>query len=161
MRLVVMMMLGVCLQVSSNAQDGAVSPGASRPPAPARATGELTDAEKRFQGLWRLHAFGSDKDTGRLRIDERAFRADGDNGWYEGYVSIRPDTSPAQIDFTIEQCACKFEGMTSTGIYYEDGGDIVFAGPAPGDPRPETFAGLDYLLRMRSLDPTTGGDAPR
>jgi hypothetical protein len=83
-----------------------------------------------------------------LRIDDRDFSADTVHGSYTGHVSIRSDTSPAQIDFTIEDCACKFEGMTSAGIYYEDDGTIVFASPAPGEPRPEAFAGLDEAKIM-------------
>ena len=75
-----------------------------------------------------------------------------------GYVSIRSDTSPAQIDFTIEDCECKYKGMTSTGIYYEDDDSIVFAGPAPGDPRPKAFNRPNELWRMRPLDPATEGN---
>ncbi len=94
-----------------------------------------------------------------MRIDDRDFRADGVHGRYVGYVSIRSDTFPAQIDFTIEDCECRFEGMTSTGIYYEDDGTIVLAGPAPGDPRPKAFTRLNEMWRLRPLDPATEGDA--
>ena len=135
-------------------------PSVAEPPSPpVKATGELTEGERRFQGLWRMHHFESDAVMGTLRIDDRDFHADGVNGRYEGYVSIHSDASPARIDFTIEDCGCKFEGMTSTGIYYEDNDTLVFAGPAPGDARPDAFAGLDYLLRLRPLDVTTEGES--
>jgi hypothetical protein len=142
MHLVVVMMLGICM-----------------PSAPAKATGELTDGERLFQGVWQLKSDGSDRPTGMLRIDDRDFRADSIHGQYAGYVSIRSDTSPAQVDFTIEDCGCKFEGMTSTGIYYEDEDGIVFAARAPGEPRPEAFTGLDVTRVMleRATRPVEGG----
>ena len=193
MRLVVVMMLGIgvpliatgCAEgddvagpvhdgtVSSLAQDGAeaeaeaadlASEGESPPPAPAKATGELTDDERLFQGVWQLSSPESDFRTGMLRIDDRDFRADTVHGSYVGYVSIRSDTSPAQIDFTIERCECKFDGMTSTAIYYEDDGSIVFAAPAPGEPRPKAFTGLDVTKVMleRATRPLEGdGEKPR
>jgi hypothetical protein len=152
--------------VSSHTQDraeveaaDAASEGASPPPAPAKATGELTDGERLFQGVWRLNQYGPDSRLGTLRIDNRDFHADGVHGRYVGYVSIRSDTSPAQVDFTIEDCECNYKGMTSTGIYYqEDAGAIVFAGPAPGEPRPKAFTEPNEMWRMRPLDPATEGD---
>jgi hypothetical protein len=188
MHLVVVMMLGICVPSnatgfaevddvagpvragtdSSHTQDGAeaeaadaASKGASPPAAPAKAPGELTDGERLFQGVWQLNGYESDTRTGTLRIDDRDFRADGVHGWYVGYVSIRSDTSPAQVDFTIEDCECKFKGMTSTGIYFEDDGTIIFAAPAPGGPRPKAFTRLDEMLRLRSLDPATEGDGEK
>jgi hypothetical protein len=191
MHLVVVMMLGICVPsiatgfaevddvaepvragtVSSHTQDGAeaeaadaASKGASPPPAPAKATGELTDGERLFQGVWQLHSYESDIRTGTLRIDDRDFRADTVHGSYVGYVSIRSDKSPAQVDFTIEGCECKFDGMTSTAIYYEDDGTIVFAAPAPGEPRPKAFTGLDVTRVMleRATRPVEGdGEKPR
>jgi hypothetical protein len=114
-----------------------------------------------WEGVWQLNGYESDKRTGTLRIDDRDFRADGIHGWYVGYVSIRSDTSPAQVDFAIEDCECKFKGMTSTGIYYEDDGTIVFAAPTPGEPRPKAFTRLDEMLRLRPLDPATEGDGEK
>ncbi len=149
MHLVVVMMLGICVP--------SIAP-------PARATGGLTDGERLFQGVWQLNSYGSDSPTGTLRIEDRDFRADGVHGRYTGYVSIRSDTSPAQINFTIENCECKFDGMTSTAIYYEDDGTIVFAAPAPGEPRPKAFTGLDVTRVMleRATRPVEGdGEEPR
>ena len=184
MHLVVVMLLGICVPsnatgfaeiddvaepvragtVSSYAQDGAEAEAASPPPAPVKTSGELTDGERLFQGIWQLNSHGSDTPTGTLRIDDRDFRADSIHGRYSGYVSIRSDTSPAQVDFTIEDCDCKFEGMTSTAIYYEDDGTIVFAAPAPGEPRPKAFTGLDETRVMleRATRPVEGdGEKPR
>jgi uncharacterized protein (TIGR03067 family) len=116
--------------------------------APAKATGDLSDAERLFQGAGRLKSDGSAMTTGTLSIDGRDFSADTIHGQFAGYVSIRSDTSPAQIDFTIQGCECKFDGMASTGIYRMDGDTIVFATTAPGEPRPKAFTGLDETKVM-------------
>jgi hypothetical protein len=168
-QLVVVMMLGICVPsiATGFAQiDEAASKAASSPPAPmpAKATGELTDGERLFQGAWELKSDGSAMSTGTLRIDGRDFSAETIHGSYTGYVSIRSDTTPAQVDFTIENCECKFDEMTSMGIYYEDDGTIVFATPAPGEPRLEAFTGLDVTKVMlvratRSFE--SGGEMPR
>ena len=168
MHLVVVMMLGILVPSIATGfaevddtepvRAGTVS---SPPPAPAKATGELTDGERLFQGVWQLNEYGPDTRLGTLRIDNRDFHADGVHGRYVGYVSIRSDTSPAQVDFTIEDCECKFKGMTSTGIYHEDDGTIVFAGPAPGDPRPKAFTRPNEMWRVHPLDPATEGDGEK
>ena len=135
--------------------------GASPAPTPAKATGELTNGERLFQGVWDYSGSESAFGPGTLRIDGRDFDADVIHGQYTGYVSIRSDTDPAQIDFTIQGCECKFNGMTSRGIYYEDDGTIVFATRAPGEPRPQTFSGLEKarheIVRLRRQDPATDG----
>lgn len=151
--------------VSSHTQGGAeaeeadAASRAASSPSPAKATGELTDGERLFQGVWQLTSYESGIRTGTLRIDDRDFHADTVHGSYAGYVSIRSDPSPAQVDFTIEGCKCKFDGMTSAGIYYEDDGSVVFAVPAPGEPRPEAFTGLDETRVMleRATRPVEGG----
>ena len=71
------------------------------------------------------------------------------HGRYAGSVSIRSDTSPAQIDFTIEDCECKFKGKTSTGIYREEAGALLLASPEPGDRRPEAFTKRNELIWLR------------
>jgi hypothetical protein len=139
---------------------GAVIHGLESDPA----TGGLTEAEKRFQGDWKLSSHGSGFATGTLRIDDREFRADTVHGSYVGRVSIRADTAPAQLDFTIEDCGCKFDGMTSAAIWREeDDGTIVFAAPAPGEPRPQAFAGLDETKFMiqRATRPVEGDGETR
>lgn len=133
----------------------------SPPPAPPRATGELTAAEKLFQGSWQSYLYESGKRSWKMRFQGRGFHADGGGGpdeFYAGYVSIRPGTSPAQIDFTIEECDCDYEGSTSRGIYYEDGESIVLAAPPPGTPRAASFEQEDQMLRLRRPEPTDGSE---
>ena len=161
MHLVVVMMLGICVPSIAT---GFAEVDDVASPAPAKATGELTDGERLFQGAWQLHSYESDISTGTLRIDDRDFHADTVHGSYVGYVSIRSDTFPAQVDFTIECYECKFDGMTSAAIYYEDDGTIVFAAPAPGEPRPKAFTGLDLTRVMleRAIRSVEGdGEKPR
>jgi hypothetical protein len=152
---IVVLLLGVTVSsiatgfgLSAGAAESATPRGTSPPPAATRAAGELTDGELLFQGMWQLTNPGSGFLTGALRIDGHDFCAETVHGSYVGYVSIRSDTSPAQVDFTIQDCECKFDGMTSAGIYYEDDGAIVFVAPAPGAPRPEGFEGLDETKVM-------------
>ena len=152
MHLVVAMMLGVCMP--SGAAGLAEVDEAAR---------ELTAGERLFQGVWQLHSHESGKSSGTLRIDDRDFRADTVHGSYVGTVTIRSETSPAEIDFTIE-CDCKFDGMTSAAIYYEENGTIVFAAPAPGEPRPEAFTGLDLnrvMLERATRSVEGDGEEPR
>jgi hypothetical protein len=82
----------------------------------------------------------------------------GPDEFYAGYVSIRAETSPAQIDFTIEDCDCDYAGSTSRGIYYEDEGSLVLAAPPPGTPRAENFERQDDMLRLRRPEPTEGSE---
>jgi hypothetical protein len=131
---------------------------------PPRATGELTTAERLFQGRWQSYVYASDTRDWIIEIDGRDFRAEGrGDEWYTGYVTIRPGASPAQIDFTIEGCDCNYIGSTSRGVYYEDEGSIVMASPPPGDPRPEGFEEEGAMLRLRPLespDPRDGEPGP-
>jgi len=137
----VLIVLAICLPsvtgfseaVSSQSQSGVET----------EATGELTDGERLFQGAWQLSSYESGGRSGTLHIAERGFVAESVHGRYEGYVTIRPNKNPSQLDFTIESCDCSFIGMTSQGIYYEDDGTIVFMAPAPGEPRPQGFTDVD------------------
>jgi len=153
----------VLLAMGAPSVSAGPSQGALPLPTAAKATGELSDGERLFQGLWQLRSDGSAMTTGTLSIDGRAFSAETIHGRYAGYMSIRSDTSPAQIDFTIQNCECKFDGMTSAGIYYEDDGTIVFATTAPGEPRPEAFTGLDETKVMIERATPVGrqGEMPR
>ena len=75
-----------------------VSPLAS---AQALPTADLTELEKKVQGVWR--------DGYTIVIEGRNFCADTTRGeWYEGKIVIREDTEPKQFDFVIENCACGF-----------------------------------------------------
>lgn len=99
--------------------------------------------EHLFQGDWQLASHESGNPSGTLHVEGREFRAESIHGSYTGTIAVRSDVSPAQVDFTIRECGCKFEGMTAAGIFYEEDGAIVFASPAPGEPRPESFDELD------------------
>lgn len=132
----------------------------SPPPAPPKATGALTVAEEFFQGTWQAYEYKPDTPSWRLRVNGRSFHAEGGGQpgeWYAGYVSIRTQTSPAQIDFTIEDCDCSYEGATTRGIYYEDEGNIVMAAPPPGMPRAKNFKQMGEMMRLRRLEPTAAG----
>ena len=95
-------------------------------------TGPLSPQEAKFQGTW--------KPSYTIVIEGRDFCADTQPGeWYEGYIVIRTDEEPAQIDFVIEECACGFKGETSKGIFYSDGETIVVVAPPPGKARPQDF----------------------
>ena len=60
--------------------------------------------------------------------------------WYKGYIVIRTDEEPAQLDFVIESYE---EVRTSAGIFYWDGETLVVRAPVPGEPRPLEFKGDD------------------
>lgn len=129
---------------------------------PPDGAGDAPGCERLFQGDWQLASLESGIGTGTLHVTGREFRAKGIHGKYEGTIAVRSDMSPAQVDFTIRSCRCRFEGMTSTGIFYEGDGALVFASPPPGDPRPESFDGLDLAKVMveRATRPGTGDEQP-
>ncbi len=111
---------------------------------PKKATGPLSPQEAKFQGTW--------KPNYTIVIEGRDFCADTQPGeWYEGYIVIRTDEEPAQIDFVIEECACGFKGETSKGIFYSDVETIVVVAPPPGKARPQDFEveAKDGLVRLR------------
>ncbi len=98
-----------------------------------KATGPLSPQEAKFQGTW--------KDGYTITFEGRDFCADTQPGeWYEGYIVIRTDEEPAQIDFVIESYE---EVRTSAGIFYWDGETLVVRAPVPGEPRPQEFKGDD------------------
>ena len=101
---------------------------------PRKATGPLSPQEAKFQGTW--------KDGYTLTFEGRDFCADTKKPgeWYEGYIVIRTDEEPAQIDFVIESYE---EVRTSAGIFYWDGETLVVRAPVPGEPRPQEFKGDD------------------
>jgi uncharacterized protein (TIGR03067 family) len=113
-----------------------------------KATGPLSAVEAKFQGTWK---------TGyTIIIEGRDFCADTQPGeWYEGYIVIRPDEEPAQIDFVIEECpGCSFKGQASTGIFYFDGETPVVVAPPPGEARPKDFKTVEGeprpVMRLKS-----------
>ena len=106
---------------------------ASNADRPKKATGPLSAQEAKFQGTW--------KGGYTVIIEGRDFCADTQPGeWYEGYIVIRTDEEPAQIDFVIEECPdCSFKGQASPGIFYWDGETIVVSAPPPGEARARDF----------------------
>ena len=61
---------------------------------------------------------------------------------YSGTFTINSQTSPKQIDLTIEECSYSpFIGETSLGIYEIEDNTLTFAGCEPGENvRPTTFS---------------------
>ncbi len=109
-----------------------------------KATGPLSALEAKFQGTW--------KPNYTIIIEGRDFCADTQPGeWYEGYIVIRTDEEPAQIDFVLEECPGGCDGQTSKGIFYWDGETIVVVAPPPGEARPQDFEvdEEDVLVVMR------------
>ncbi|ANM30906.1 hypothetical protein ABI59_16975 [Acidobacteria bacterium Mor1] len=106
-----------------------------RPKATAadRPAGPLTPEERRFMGVWR--------DGYTLVFDGRDFCADTQPGeWYEGFIRIRTDVEPAQLDFVILVQSGQPNGNTSEAIFRWDGDTIEVLAPSPGSPRPPAFA---------------------
>ena len=133
------------------------APAPALAPAPGPAD---PGCEHLFQGDWQLSSVESGIGTGTLHVDGRKFRASNVHGEYKGTIAVRSDASPAELDFTIRECGCIFEGMTAAAIFYEEAGGIVFAAPAPGEARPTSFEGLDLekiLLERATRD--AGDDA--
>ena len=116
-----------------------VSPLAS---AQALPTADLTELEKKVQGVWR--------DGYTIVIEGRNFCADTTRGeWYEGKIVIREDTEPKQFDFVIENCACGFRWKTSAGILRFDGDEIEIVSAVPGEERPTSFEATDKVVVTR------------
>ncbi len=86
------LLLAILLVVApSMATETEQKPPASNADRP-KATGPLSAEEAKFQGTW--------KDGYTLIFEGRDFCADTQPGeWYEGYIVIRTDEEPAQIDF--------------------------------------------------------------
>ncbi len=111
-----------------------------------KATGPLSPLEAKFQGTW--------KPNYTIIIEGRDFCADTQPGeWYEGYIVIRPDEEPAQIDFVMEECAGGCHGQTSKGIFYLDGETIVVSAPPPGAARPQDFKKTNDPRVVMRLEP--------
>jgi len=112
-----------------------------------RASGPLSAQELKFQGTW--------KGGYTIVIEGREFCADTQPGeWYEGYIVIRTDEEPAQLDFVILVQSDQPNGNTSRGIFYWDGETVVVRAPTPGKPRPKDFTRDEedeptVLLRLR------------
>ena len=121
--------------------------------APPKATGPLSPEEERFQGDWKAYSLKNNRLEYAMTFEGRDFRArarpddkDKDES-YEGYIVIRPDEEPAQIDFVV----LPQPGRISKGIFHFDGETIVVKAPESGLPRPGDFeadAGPIAFLRL-------------
>ncbi len=128
--------------------------------APAKATGPLSPQEERFQGDWKASEFETNRLEYAMTFEGRDFRArarpdekDRDER-YEGYIVIRTDVKPAQIDFVVLDQSGK-PGRISKGIFYFDGETVIMKAPEQGLPRPRDFGSDDkgkpiaFLLQSR------------
>ena len=112
---------------------------------PPKATGPLSPEEEKFQGTWR--------DGYTIVVEGREFCADTQPGeWYEGYIVIRPDEEPAQLDFVIVVQSGEPNFTTSKGIFRWDEESIVVSAPPPGDARPKTFETGDRPMTKMRLE---------
>ena len=124
-------------------------------PAPPKATGPLAPEEERFQGDWKAYSLEKNRLEYAMTFEGRDFRArarpddkDSDER-YEGYVVIRPDEKPAQIDFVVLDSLGVRVSRISKGIFYLDGETIIVVSPVPGNARPQDFKRNDQWVVMR------------
>ncbi len=117
--------------------------------APPKATGPLSPEEERFQGDWKAYdLFKSNRLEYAMTFDGRDFHArarpdDKDRDeWYEGYIVLRTDVEPAQIDFVVLDPSGE-PGRISKGIFYFDAETVIMKAPEHGLPRPRDFEGDD------------------
>ena len=117
------------------------------PPA-SKATGPLAPEEERFQGDWKAYSLEKNRLDYAMTFEGRDFRArarpdekDRDER-YEGYIVIRTDVEPAQIDFVVLKESGE-PGRISKGIFYFDGETVIMKAPEHGLPRPRDFESDD------------------
>ena len=129
------------------AADAKAEPPADKA-APAKASGPLSPHEGRFQGDWNAHGYESNRLEYAMTFEGRTFRArarpddkDRDER-YEGYVVIRADVEPAQIDFVVLDESGE-PGRISKGIFDFDGETVIVKAPESGFPRPRDFTNDD------------------
>jgi uncharacterized protein (TIGR03067 family) len=124
--------------------------------APPKATGPLSPQEDTFQGDWKAYSLEKNRLEYAMTFEGRDFHArarpddkDRDER-YEGYIVIRTDVEPAQIDFVVLKESGE-PGRISKGIFYFDGETVIIKAPESGLPRPQDFessAGPIALLRL-------------
>ncbi len=126
------------------------------PATSAKATGPLTQPEQRIQGEWKAYDFESKRLEYAMTFKGRDFyaraRPDDKNRdeWYEGYIVLRTDEEPAQLDFVILVQSGEPNGRTSEAIFYFDGETVVVNAAIPEEPRPLDFK-IDEVDRPTAL----------
>lgn len=129
----------------------------TEPEPPERATGPLSSQEEKLQGDWKAYDF---VETKRLEyamtFEGREFRArarpeeeDRDER-YKGYIVIRTDFEPAQIDFVVLNESGE-PGRISKGIFRFDGETVIIKAPESGLPRPEDFENSEGPIALLRL----------
>lgn len=125
----------------------------------SKATGPLSPQEEKFQGDWKACDVKSNRLEYAMTFEGRDFRARARpddlsrDEWYEGYIVIRTDVEPAQIDFVILVQSGQRGLRISKGIFSFDGETIIVKAPEHGLPRPRDFKSDDKnapiaLLRL-------------
>ncbi len=114
------------------------------------ATGPLSPQEKTFQGDWKAYDFvKSNRLEYAMTFEGRNFhvraRPDDKNRdeWYEGYIVLRTDVEPAQIDFLVLVQSGERASRISKGIFHFDGETVIMKAPEHGLPRPRDFKNDD------------------
>jgi uncharacterized protein (TIGR03067 family) len=117
---------------------------------PPKATGALSPQEETFQGDWKAYdLFKSNRLEYAMTFEGRDFhvRARPDDKdrdeWYEGYIVIRTDEEPAEIDFVVLVYSGEPGLRISKGIFYFDGETVIVKAPEHGLPRPRDFKSDD------------------
>ncbi len=117
---------------------------------PKKATGPLSAQEEKFQGDWKAYdLFKSNRLEYAMTFEGREFhvRARPDDKdrdeWYEGYIVLRTDVEPAQIDFVVLVYSGEPGLRISKGIFYFDGETVIVKAPEHGLPRPRDFKSDD------------------
>jgi len=117
---------------------------------PPKATGPLSPQEETFQGDWKAYdLFKSNRLEYAMTFEGRDFhvRARPDDKdrdeWYEGYIVLRTDVEPAQIDFVVLVYSGERALRISEGIFYFDGETVIVKAPEHGLPRPRDIKNDD------------------
>lgn len=88
-----------------------------------------------LQGAWTGQDLGPGAETCHMTITGEAlkFRATATNEWYEGRMTLHPETTPKQADLFIEKCSVpKYDGQVSKAIYRLEGNTLTIAATEPG-----------------------------
>ena len=86
--------------------------------------------DARILGRWQASGYSSGSESYLMDFQTDGFRAEHGDEWYTGTIHLDPATTPARIDFAIEDTNGSWGGQTSTGIYRWDGETLMFDGTA-------------------------------